>query len=378
MAQGIAEVAQALERRGVGFILRRFPRHSFEMLCQQLRPAMVIGDENPLRGPESRRQRAARELHVPFWTVDADVIVPSKLLEKAQYAARTIRPRLKKLQKQFLIPCKNPTANVPWKTRPRLASLSLSSNLLQGLSLDRSVTPAKDFRGGSGRAQRVLREFVRGKLASYPELRNHPEEEGTSRLSSYLHFGHISPVTAALAVEKSSAPRAAKDAFLDQLITWRELSVNFVRFNENYDTFECAEPWAHRTLGEHARDPRPILYRQRQLEHAETHDPLWNAAQRQMVHRGWMHNYVRMYWGKKILESRASASEAYDIAVRLNDKYELDGRDPNGYAGIAWAIVGKFDRAWPERPIFGKIRYMSLASTGKKFDCEMYIKQNSV
>jgi deoxyribodipyrimidine photo-lyase len=180
-----------------------------------------------------------------------------------------------------------------------------------------------------------------------------------------------------MAVRGTDAPEAAKTAFFDQLITWRELSINFVRFQANYDNFECAEPWAHRTLAEHARDLRPVRYTARQMENAETYDPLWNAAQRQMMNHGWMHNYLRMYWGKKILEWSASAAEAYGIAVGLNDKYELDGRDPNGYAGIAWAIVGKFDRAWSERPIFGKIRYMSLGSTGKKFDSKKYIEQNS-
>ena len=144
------------------------------------------------------------------------------------------------------------------------------------------------------------------------------------------------------------------------------------------DNFECAEPWAHRTLAKHAKDNRPVLYSEKQLEHAETHDSLWNAAQMQMVNTGWMHNYVRMYWGKELLEWSPSPAQAYQIAVRLNDKYELDGRDPNGYAGIAWSIVGKFDRPWFERPVFGQIRYMSGESTGKKFDSKKYIQQNSL
>jgi deoxyribodipyrimidine photo-lyase len=152
--------------------------------------------------------------------------------------------------------------------------------------------------------------------------------------------------------------------------------VNLVRFHPEYDNFECGEPWAHRTLAKHAADPRPMTYSETQLEQAETHDPLWNAAQMQMVTMGWMHNYMRMYWAKKILEWTRSPAEAHRIAVRLNDKYELDGRDPNGYAGIAWAIVGKFDRPWFERPIFGQIRYMSGESTGRKFDSKEYIRQN--
>jgi deoxyribodipyrimidine photo-lyase len=192
-----------------------------------------------------------------------------------------------------------------------------------------------------------------------------------------LHFGQVSPVTIALAILNASAPHVAKEAFLDQLITWRELSVNFVRHSELYDTIECAEPWAQRTLAKHSRDKRPVLYNERQLENAETYDALWNAAQIQMVEGGWMHNYMRMYWAKKILEWTRSPAEAFQIAVRLNDKYEVDGRDPNGYAGIAWAIAGKFDRPWFERPIFGQIRYMSGASTGRKFDSKSYIGQHS-
>jgi deoxyribodipyrimidine photo-lyase len=221
-----------------------------------------------------------------------------------------------------------------------------------------------------------LKDFVQHKLHGYSIKRNKPEVDQTSRLSPYLHFGHISPVTLALEVEKSHAPKADKEAFLDQVITWRELSINLVKFNREYDNFECGEPWAHRTLAKHARDLRQIIYSERQLENAETHDSLWNAAQMQMAQTGWMHNYLRMYWAKKILEWSPSPAEAHRRAVYLNDKYLLDGRDPNGYAGIAWSIVGKFDRPWFERPIFGQIRYMSGESTGKKFDSKQYIRQN--
>jgi len=177
------------------------------------------------------------------------------------------------------------------------------------------------------------------------------------------------------AVQAASAPAAAKQAFLEQLIVRRELSVNFVRYNSQYDSFECLEPWADRSLAQHSGDRRPILYSEAQLEHAETHDPLWNAAQKQMVLTGWMHGYMRMYWAKKVLEWSPSVASAYQRALWLNDRYELDGRDPNGYAGIAWAIVGKHDRPWFERPVFGQVRYMSLGSTGRKFDSKRYIAQ---
>jgi deoxyribodipyrimidine photo-lyase len=380
LLQGIPDIADALGRRNIGFVLRGFPDHSLLKFCEEVRPSLVIGDENPIRQALGWRNTVARKLTIPLWTVDADVIVPSKLLEKQQYAAFVIRPRLQARLQEFLVPSSNPKAKFTWTCPRRLKSLAPNislPDLTQGWRIDRSVQPVTRWTGGSSEALRLLQEFIQHKLPNYIDDRNHPEREGTSRLSPYLHFGHISPATVALAVEKANVPRPVKEAFLSQVITWRELSVNFVHFNPNYDNFECAEPWAHRTLAAHAKDPRPVLYTEKQLESAETHDPLWNAAQLQMVTTGWMHNYMRMYWGKKILEWTPSPALAHQIAVRLNDKYEIDGRDPNGYAGVAWSIVGKFDRPWFERPIFGQIRYMSGASTGKKFDSRKYIAQNT-
>jgi len=375
LAQGIPDLAAGLEKRRIGFVLRRFPDHSLLRFCDQVKPALVVGDENPMREPESWRKTAARKLTIPLWTVDADVIVPSKLLEKAQYAAHIIRPRLNALLPQFLVASRNPAAKFPW-TRPDIDSLALDTNITEAWQLDRSVSPVSEWQGGCGEAARLLKDFIAHKLTGYGTQRNKPETDHTSRLSPYLHFGHISPVAIALAVQNADAPKGDKEAFLNQIIVWRELAVNLVRFNPDYDNFECGEPWAHRTLAQHAADPRPIVYTPDQLESAETHDQLWNAAQMQMVRTGWMHNYVRMYWAKKILEWTPSPAEAFRIAVHLNDKYELDGRDPNGYSGIAWAIVGKFDRPWFERPIFGLIRYMSGESTGRKFDSKKYIRQN--
>jgi deoxyribodipyrimidine photo-lyase len=377
LAQGIPDIAEALEKRRVGFVLRRFPDHSLLKFCEEVRPALVVGDENPIRQARGWRETVAKKLRLPLWTVDADVIVPSKLLEKEQYAAFIARPRLQSRLKEFLVASANPQARFPWSTPRNLKSESADCDLTAGWEIDRSVAPVPQWKGGSREALQLLKGFVQHGLPNYIQDRNHPEREGTSRLSPYLHFGHISPVTVALAVQNANVSQPTKEAFLNQVITWRELSVNLVHFNPNYDNFECAEPWAHRTLAKHAHDVRPVLYTEAQLENAETHDPLWNAAQTQMVTTGWMHNYVRMYWGKKILEWTKSPALAHQIAVRLNDKYEIDGRDPNGYAGIAWSIVGKFDRPWFERPIFGQIRYMSGASTGKKFDSKKYIAQNS-
>jgi deoxyribodipyrimidine photo-lyase len=375
LSTGIPDIAEGLSKRNVGLVLRTYPDHSLTKFCEQVRPAIVISDENPLRETEHWRVRAAQHLKVPFWSVDADVVVPSRLLGKEHFAARTIRPRLQELLPQFLVPTKVVKAGIPWKKPRTLQSLSTHENFSAGWSLDRSVSPVENLQGGSKRALSVLADFVKHGLENYRENRNHPDLSGTSHLSPYLHFGHIGPLTIAHAVQAASAPAAAKQAFLEQLIVRRELSVNFVRYNSHYDSFACLEPWADRSFARHSGDRRPIVYDEEQLEQAETHDSLWNAAQKQMILTGWMHNYMRMYWAKKILEWSPSVATAYQRAVWLNDRYELDGRDPNGYAGIAWAIVGKHDRPWFERPVFGQVRYMSLASTGRKFDSKSYIAQ---
>jgi len=372
--QGIPAIAAALQKRRVGFVLRRFPDHHLLKFCDEVRPALVVGDENPLREPEHWREVATAQLRVPFWTVDADVIVPSKLLMKEQYGAYTARPVIRRMLPEFLQQVGNTRAKVQWRPPRGLQSLAPEADITEGWQLDHSVAPIKNISGGTDQALKRLKSFVKNDLANYPVDRNKPERDGTSRLSAYLHFGHIGPHTVALAVHKAGAPKQAREAFLEQLIVRRELAINFVRFNPDYDNFESGTPWAHKSLAEHAADPRKI-YSERQLEEAQTHDPLWNAAQIQMVKTGFMHNYMRMYWAKKILEWSKTPARAYQTAVYLNDKYELDGRDPNGYAGIAWAIVGKHDRPWFERPIFGKIRYMSFNSTSKKFDCKSYIRQ---
>lgn len=372
--QGIPEIAAGLKKRGIGFVLRRYPDHHLLKFCDEVRAALVVGDENPMREPERWRQIVAEKIRVPFWTVDSDVIVPSKLLMKEQYGAYTARPVIRRLLPEFLKPVGNTRAKFAWRAPRGLQSLPPDADITAGWKLDRFVPPVDAIVGGTNEALKKLKYFIKFGLTHYTVDRNKPELDSTSHLSAYLHFGHIGPHTVALAIEKARAPKAAKEAFLEQLIVRRELAVNFVSFNADYDNFESAAPWAHKSLAEHAGDPRKI-YSERQLENAQTHDPLWNAAQRQMTVTGFMHNYMRMYWAKKILEWSKTPAQAFQTAVYLNDKYELDGRDPNGYAGIAWAIVGKHDRPWFERPVFGKIRYMSFNSTSKKFDSKRYIEQ---
>jgi len=375
LVEGLPELATGLARRGVGFVLRRFPDHRLLPFLHEVKPALVVGDENPLRQMEGWRRTVAGALRVPLWTVDADVVVPSALLLKEQYAARTIRPRIHARLDECLVTPRPPRAVVQWRAPRGLHTLRPSLDLLDGFPCDRSVGPVRGATGGRAEARRHLRAFVTRRLASYGDDRNHPEREGTSRLSPYLHFGQLGPREVARAIGDARGPGASVDAFLEQLIVRRELATNFVTFNPRYDCLDACEPWALRTLKRHARDRRPVLYTADQLEGAETHDPLWNAAQRQMVETGWMHGYVRMYWAKKILEWTRRPDEAFDLAVVLNDRYLLDGRDPNGYTNIAWAIGGKHDRPWPEHPVTGTIRPMSYASTSRKFDALAYIQR---
>jgi deoxyribodipyrimidine photo-lyase len=376
LVEGLSELTAELRKRRVGWAVRRYPQHGLLRFCEEVCPCLVIGDENPLKQAELSKTKIAAKIRLPFWTVDADVIVPTQLLGKEHYAARTIRPKIHQRLDEFLKPVTNPAAKIPWNRNAFMPSLWSDTVLLDGLPIDRSVTPSRYFPGGGSEARRRLEKFLSFRLKGYATLRNKPDLDGTSQLSPYLHFGQIGAHTVALAVQQADVPAADRKAYLEELIVRRELAINFVRFNPNYENFDACEPWADITHRKYARDRRTNLYRERQLDNAETHDPLWNAAQQQMILTGWMHGYLRMYWAKKILEWTESPRVAYDIAVRLNDRYELDGRDPNGYAGIAWAIVGKHDRAWgPERPVYGKIRYMSYASTSRKFNSKAYIER---
>jgi deoxyribodipyrimidine photo-lyase len=379
LGQALRDVAEDAAERGVGFVVGRRRERSLEGFLEEARAAMLVGDENPLREPERWRRVLAKKLRIPFWTVDADVVAPSSVFGRTFFLFHHFRPHLARETARFLVEPENLKPQIP--RDGRADGDPIEEDISQGgLKLDCSVRPVDTFTGGAHAARKRLREFVDGGLAGYESTRNKPEVKGTSRLSPYLHFGNVSPIRVALevnrAVKRGKARQSAAESYLNQMIGWRELSVLFVRHNPNYDSWECAEPWARRTLEEHAGDARPRRYSLAELEQAHTQDELWNAAQREMVSTGWMHNYMRMYWAKKILEWAPNPATAFDWAVVLNDRYQLDGRDPNGYAGIAWAIAGKHDRPWFDRAIFGTIRYMSGESTGKKFDSAEYIRQN--
>jgi deoxyribodipyrimidine photo-lyase len=238
--------------------------------------------------------------------------------------------------------------------------------------VDDSVAPSPTFHGGELQAHTHLERFLSSRLADYATHRNDPEKDWLSGMSPYLHFGHISPVEIALqAIDYAESAlaeseRAGVDTLLEELIVRRELAMNYAEYNDRYDSYAALPDWAQQTLAEHEGDPRPYAYSLDQLEQGATDDPYWNACQLQMVKTGKMHGYMRMYWGKKILEWTAEPTEAFRRTVYLNDRYELDGRDPNGYAGVAW-VFGKHDRPWAERSIFGKVRYMNANGLRRKF-----------
>ncbi|WP_435005745.1 deoxyribodipyrimidine photo-lyase [Tundrisphaera lichenicola] len=374
LVDGLPDTRDGLLDREVPLVVRiGSPAEVALTVAHEAGASIVVIDENPLRIGQVWREKVARELSVPCHAVDADVVVPSSLFPKEEYAARTIRPKIHKVWDRFLVPMENPKAQVVWKSEdlPRgepIEPVSLLEKLRVG-----GVSQVLDYRGGTAEALRRLDCFVRQRLPKYATERNEPVPYMTSELSAHLHFGQISPLTIALAASKAEVSQENKDSYLEELIVRRELAINYVARNPNYDRLEGCASWALKTLAKHSEDVRPVLYSASQLESAETGDPLWNASQKEMMITGRMHNYLRMYWGKKILEWTPDPETAFHLALSLNDRYEMDGRDPNGYTGVAWAIGGKHDRPWIERQIFGMIRFMSYESTRKKFDSKAYI-----
>ncbi|MDB5351677.1 MAG: phr [Planctomycetota bacterium] len=376
LVDGLPEVQDALAARNVHLVLRiGDPADVVLCVAEEVRPALVIADENPLRIGMEWRRLVAEGLSVPFVLVDADVVVPSAHFPKEEFAARTIRPKIHKVLDLYMQRTGNPRAHIALPPAEIPVGEGIEPDALLNSLHVGGVGEVADYRGGPAEAMRRLQRFLKDRLPRYATERNEPTPYMTSELSAHLHFGHISPTTIALAVRDSGAAQESIDAFLEELIVRRELAINFVARNPDYDRLEGCAAWGLKTLAKHRDDPRPVLYSAETLERGETSDLLWNAAQKEMVLTGRMHNYLRMYWAKKILEWSPDPETAFAIALDLNDRYEMDGRDPNGYAGIAWAIGGKHDRPWAERQIFGTIRFMSGASTGRKFDSAAYISR---
>ena len=376
MLEGLAETAAELARKAIPFfMLQGDPGEELPRFMARSKASRLVVDMDPLRIKLDWHRRVVRSADCRVVEVDAHNIVPCRFVsQKEEFAARTIRPKIQRLLPRFLVNMprlrKHPHA---WSGDK--AGVSVGEALLQQSGISPYTGAVLPMPAGPTAAQAALRRFVSRKLASYDTARNDPNAEGQSELSPYLHFGQISAQRVALTVQAAEAPSEAKETFIEELIVRRELSDNFCLYNREYDTPKGFANWARITLREHAGDSREYLYNASRFEAAETHDALWNAAQREMVVTGKMHGYMRMYWGKKILEWTRSPEEAMEIALHLNNTYELDGRDPNGYAGVAWCIGGVHDRAWPSHNVYGKIRYMNANGCRRKFDVEAYIRR---
>ncbi len=374
MLEGLRETQEVLRDRGVQLIIRlQPPVDAVKDLGTEA--ALVVVDRGYLRIERRWRERAAEGLACRLVQVESDVVVPVETVsEKEEYAAYTIRPKIHRHLDRFLA--------APEETPLERDSLGLAHDgldlgdvkgLVDRARLNRSAGAVDTFRGGTSEAGALLESFVADKLAAYDDGRSDPGSDVVSHMSPYLHFGQISPLEIAMRIQGAvGAGRENVEAYLEELIVRRELSMNFCRYNPQYDSLACLPDWARETLEAHADDAREYVYERETLEAGRTHDPYWNAAQREMVLRGKMHGYMRMYWGKKILEWTPDPGKAFRTALELNNRYELDGRDPNGFAGVAWCF-GKHDRAWAERAVYGKVRYMSAGGLERKFDMDAYV-----
>lgn len=371
MLEGLREVKLSLEKRGLRMVvLRQSPEKGVGRLAKNA--SLVVVDRGYLRIQRQWRRTVAERIDCPLIQIESDAVVPIEETSlKEEYAAATIRPKIRKNLSRFLIPLKQVVPAVRSRSHD-LESYDIGDvdKAIAGLPIDRSVRRVTSFKGGTKEARRKLEVFLEGKLDHYPESKNDPTLDALSQMSPYLHFGQISPLLIALKAAESRS--SGSEAFLEELIVRRELSLNFVFYNKKHDSFEAVPEWAKKSLRAHRKDRRPYAYTLEEFESARTHDPYWNAAQKEMVIKGKMHGYMRMYWGKKIIEWSKTPEEAFQTALHLNNKYELDGRDPNGFAGVAWCF-GKHDRPWGERPIFGHVRYMNDNGLKRKFDADGYV-----
>jgi deoxyribodipyrimidine photo-lyase len=393
LLQGLAEVHKALTARGILFILR-LQEPIAGVLHYAKNAAAVICDRGYLRIQRHWRSEIARRSPVRVEQVESDAVVPADIAsDKEEFAARTLRPKITENLADYLTPLHRIPLHNPSLSLKLADSLTLDATkpaqTLAKLKINHSIGPVSAYLGGYSHASKLLTAFINRKLEHYAQLRNDPDKDYSSHMSPYLHFGQISPLEIALKIQKAThttpdswdssagtTEETGADVYIEELVVRRELSMNFVLHNAQYDTYACLSPWSAQTLENHADDKRPFLYTRQQFENALTHDPYWNAAQREMLHTGKMHNYLRMYWGKKIIEWSPTPQDAFATALSLNNTYNLDGRDPNSFAGVAWCF-GKHDRPWTRRPIFGTVRYMNAAGLERKFDIQAYVKKIS-
>ncbi len=376
MLEGLADVAKALEKRGIKLVVKHgYPPEVAIALAQ--RASTVITDRGYLKLQRAWREQLANSIECSCVQVEDNVVVPVELVtDKQEYAARTIRPKLTKHLDSFLLELQ--------EIKLDYASLDLAFEgldvsdpyaLVNSLKLDASVPAVTQFfKGGTQEAKRVLTTFLENHFETYAVNRNQSQTNDTSYMAMYLHFGQISPIYIALEIRKANAKTENTESYLEELIVRRELAMNYTHYSNDYDSFDALPDWAKKTLKEHEQDKRAPSYSLQDLEDAQTHDPYWNASMLEMRHTGYMHNYMRMYWAKKILEWTATPRDAFEHTLYLNNKYFLDGRDPNSYTGVAWCY-GVHDRAWTERPIFGKLRYMNANGLKRKAKPDEYVKK---
>jgi deoxyribodipyrimidine photo-lyase len=379
--EGVEEKRKAFEALGIRYVFylqqdASSPQNTVAALARDA--ALIVTDDFPCFIIPEHNRRIAERAEIPVFAVDSNGVVPMSKFDKEEYAAYTIRPKIKKLLDRYLKPLPFETVDVASvglavDCPETIVTSETIRNLVSACDIDHSVPASGHYRGGTIEGRKRLRKFVDEILPEYDTARSKPDRDGSSRLSAYLHFGFLSPLEIALSVRDADAPQESIDAYLEELIVRRELSYNMTLFNDKYDSLDALPAWVHKTMRAHAGDDRTHLYSLEQLEAGETHDELWNAAQREMVVTGEMHNYVRMLWGKNVIAWSPSYEVAFETLVHLNNKYCLDGRNPNSYCGILWCF-GKHDRPWMERPVFGQIRYMTSGSTGKKFDSKKYIE----
>lgn len=380
--QGVPETARRLQKAGIGYVFylrakHDSPNNTFYLLAQHA--AAVITDDYPTFIASDHNRSVPQKLSIPYFVVDSSCVVPMAKIEKRQFAAYTIRPRIHKLLPHYL---KSPDAlhvKQPFTgTIPEFHVQVTEQNipeLVASCQIDHSIKPSLSFEGGRLAAEKLLDFFLHSNLQRFEKDRNEPVKHATSHMSPYLHFGQLSSLEIALAVQEFARKHKINaDSYLEELIVRRELSFNYVSHVERPDRLENLPEWCQQTMAQHARDERNPQYTPEQITYAQTYDDLWNATQKEMLLRGKIQGYYRMYWGKKILEWSKTYQEAVDVMVDIHGKYALDGRDPNTFTNILWCF-GLHDRAWGERPIFGKLRFMSSDSTRRKTHAKAYIEE---
>jgi len=382
LLEGVPDTATALEQRGIGYLfyLRKRRADPDNLLYELAKDAAaIVTDDYPAFIARRYNASVPAKVDVPYYAVDSSCVVPMACLEKREYAAYTIRPKIHKLLGRHLRAAPNPTVRMPYQlSRHDLHTHVTAENiaqLVQACEIDHAVRPSLSFRGGSVQAHKHLEHFLTRNLSRYANNRNEPTAHATSDLSPYLHFGHISSLEIALAaIDFADRHKLFPSEFIEELIVRRELAFNFAARSPKIDSLCVLPDWARKSLEKHRGDARPHLYTREQLERAESSDDLWNATQKELLLRGKIQGYYRMYWGKKIIEWSKTYEQALDAMIYFHDRYALDGRDPNTYANILWCF-GLHDRPFVERPIFGQIRYMSYHGMKRKTNTAGYIRE---